>query len=195
MLTKLAAVNQMLIAAKTAPVNSLAEPRPEEVGIAVTILDRISSEVQLPGWSFNSETNYTLSRDVDGYITFPADAIRFKVDTSSLTNNADPALRGQRLYDRYNQTYVWGADVKLTKLVRILEWDGLPEVARQYIASKAARVFVSHLTGRDIAPASAEEASAFLTFSRDFTDTRRPNMFDNPDMALVADRRGTYFPG
>jgi hypothetical protein len=195
MLTKLSAVNAMLLAAKIAPVNTLNEPRPEEVGVAVSTLERVSTEVQLPGWSFNTETNYTLTKDTDGYITFPSNAVRFKVDMSSLQNKADPVLRGQRLYDRYNQTFVWTANVKLIKLVRILEWDEIPETARHYIALKAARVYLSHITGRDVMPASMEEAEAFKTFSHDFTDTRRPNVFNNAEMSLVADRRSMYFPG
>ena len=54
--------------------------------------------------------------------------------------------RGDRLYDRKNNTYVFTEDLKGDMTI-ILDWDDLPEHARLYIMTKAGRELQENMIG------------------------------------------------
>jgi hypothetical protein len=58
----------------------------------------------------------------------------------------DIVQRGGKLYDRYNNTYVFDEDLYVD-LTIILEWEELPEHARQYITIKAGRQLQEAILG------------------------------------------------
>ena len=69
--TELDAVNQILSSVGQAPVTTLDLQNPE-VAIVVNTIREISRQVQLEGWTFNTERNYKLERDVNtNKIAFP----------------------------------------------------------------------------------------------------------------------------
>ena len=73
--TELDAVNQILSSVGQAPVTTLDLQNPE-VSIAVNTLREQSKQVQLEGWSFNTEHGYELIRDSNtNEITFPPTAL------------------------------------------------------------------------------------------------------------------------
>jgi hypothetical protein len=194
MLTKLEAVNAMLMSIHESPVSSLDAPITEEVALAVKTLDRLSEDVQRDGYTFNTETNFTLMRDANNNITLPANACRIKVDPVGLGANVDITVRGRRLYDRYNHTYEFTTDVKCAKMIRILDWADLPDVFRRYVSLRAARIFTALMTGsqQTTMAASIEEAAAFRTFKRDYQETQRPNLLRGPGMTEISYRNTTW---
>lgn len=194
MLTKLEAVNAMLMSVHETPVSSLDAPITEEVALAIKTIDRLSEDVQRDGYTFNTETNFTLVRDNSNNITLPVNVCRIKVNYSGLNPNVDITIRGRRLYDRYNHTYEFTSDVKCDKMVRILEWNDLPDVFRRYISMRSARVFTAQMTGsqQTTMAASIEEAAALRTFKRDYQESQRPNLLRGPGMTEIAYRNTTW---
>ena len=141
--TQLEAVNSMLGHIGESPVNSISNSSalPVSVSTALSTLDEVSKEVQSEGWHFNSEAGVTLSVN-NGAITVPFNAIRIDPQDTRI----DVVQRGWKLFDRKNNTYTFTKDLKVN-LLRLLEWDSLPETARRYITLRASRVFQSRIVG------------------------------------------------
>ena len=57
------------------------------------------------------------------------------------TGSVDPVLRGSRVYDRKNHTYVFTMDLKAFWTIYELPFESLPEPARRYITIRAARLY------------------------------------------------------
>jgi hypothetical protein len=146
--TKLEAVNTLLAAIGESPVTSLTNPTGVDVVSAVQVLDDISRTVQLEGWLFNTEHDFPLSRDGEDNITVPLNALKVDI-TKNRFGQTDPVLRGQRVYDRYNHTYVFSEDLK-AKVVFAFEYEELPETARNYITYRAARKYQQTSFGSDV---------------------------------------------
>ena len=135
--SKLNAVNTMLSAIGEAPINSLAGPRTGDVAIAENLLDETTRVVQAEGWDFNTEVEYELLRDSSNEIVLPADTLAVR---ASRRWESDLTVRGNRLYNVDDQSYTWTKDVKVT-LVRSLDYEDMPEPAKQYVMHRSARLF------------------------------------------------------
>lgn len=144
--TELEAVNLMLSTIGEAPVNDLSDSGLGDVSAASTRLHSVSRKVQTEGWHFNTEIDYPLSPTIDGYLLVPANTLR--VDTTKEYGDKDVTLRGSRLYDRKEHTYVFTDTLKV-ELVVFLAFTDLPEAARNYIAIKAAREFQTSVLGSE----------------------------------------------
>ena len=73
--TELDAVNQILSSVGQAPVTTLDLQNPE-VAIAVNTLREQSKQVQLEGWSFNTEHHYKMERSSDlNEIAYPSNVL------------------------------------------------------------------------------------------------------------------------
>ena len=180
--TKLEAVNSMLGHIGESPVNTIADTNalPVSVALATVILDETSREVQSEGWHFNTENNINLS-PVNNTITLDEDILEIDaIDTS-----IDVTQRGTTLYDRKNNTESFTSDITVT-LIRYLEWDKMPEVARRYITLKASRIFQTRLVGsRELEQLIARDefnARARLINQDGVTSDR--TIFDNYDAVL-----------
>lgn len=136
LLTELQAVNIILQAIDEPPVSSLELSGLLPLDRAKAKLNECSLLVQSGGWSFNTEEDYPLTRQVDGTITLPENTLRVDVNDEFLPSVA-PVLRGLRLYDKANRSYTFEKDLKGT-VVFALSWDELPQPARHYIAHHAA---------------------------------------------------------
>lgn len=141
-LNELEAVNVLLEAIGELPVNSLEATGVSEVSIARNTLHRISRQVQEYGLESNTERNYPLIPDVNGYIYLPSNTL--KVDASD--SNMEVIQRGNRLYDKKNHTYKFKDKVEVD-IVFFLPFDELPQVARDYITIVASRVFQANVIG------------------------------------------------
>lgn len=141
--TQLEAVNSMLGHIGESPVNSISSSSalPVSASTALSTLEEVSKEVQSEGWHFNSEYGVTLSVNA-GVITVPSDAIRIDPQDTSI----DVVQRGQSLFDRKNNTSTFTKDLKVN-LLRLLDWNSLPEEARRYITLRASRVFQGRIVG------------------------------------------------
>jgi hypothetical protein len=109
-----------------------------DTGLPGSVLHTVSREVQEKGWSFNTESNYLLTPDGDGFITLTNDVLR--VDTMGASSDVDAVIRNYRLYDRGNHTYVFPAAIRV-EIVWLLPFVELPAAARNYIQIKATRRF------------------------------------------------------
>ena len=148
--TLLDAVNILLAVNGEAPVNSLDDPVMKESSIAERTLLEFHKQEQTRGWSWNSEQDYPFAVATDGTITVPSNLTRFAPDPFQWDGRF--ILRGQRVYDRVNRTYVLtGAAVtQLTAdVVWTLPWDDCPEVFNRYISILGARAFANRFLGSD----------------------------------------------
>lgn len=180
-MTELESVNLMLTTIGESPVSTLNVTGDLNVSVARQMLYDVSREVQTHGWYFNTESNYPLVRDVDSYITVPTNTL--SVDLALELSYLDVVLRGTRLYDKENHTYVFDKDVEVD-LVLFLEWDLMPQAARQYITIVAARRFQRRLLGDDFTDSVTAEEELRAKAQLDDADAweRDYNMKDSLDV-------------
>lgn len=165
--TELDAVNIMLGTIGESPINSLdAATGVVDAVTARSILAEVSVQVQEEGWHFNTDYEFVLTPDNSGTIYIPANCI--EVDASQYDRTGvDVAIRGNRLYDRKNKTYVFQESIK-ADLTILLEFNELPQAARHYITIRAARVFQQRVVGSQTLGAftEADEARALRQMRR-----------------------------
>jgi len=141
----LEAVNRVLQMMGEAPVNSLNG----QYGLALQAQDSlndVSRRLQSEGWSFNTDREKLLQRDAStNQIAVGPNISRVVIDPYRYPA-LDIVQRGGRLYDRFNNTYVFDEDLYVD-LPIILEWEELPEHARQYITIKAGRQLQEAILG------------------------------------------------
>ena len=171
--TELDAINTMLSVIGERPINSLADPLPADVAMAVTTLRETTREVQLKGWHFNSEQNFPLARNIKGEIPLPAAVFRV---TLTDPDSKDVVQRGPRLYDRSNHTYIFTEDVEAT-IYALLAFDEMPEAFRWYVTVRSARKFQDRAVGSgDLHTFSGQdELDALVTAKQEDTETARPS--------------------
>lgn len=136
--TELMAVNQMLRSIGETPVDTLSDSIPEDAGAALDFLRSVSRGTQLEGWDFNTDTEFPIDPDVDGYVPLPVNTL--KVKSAASRPDIKVVQRGQRLYDRINQTLKF-TEAVLVDIVIMLPFEELPEAARQYIFLRAGQMF------------------------------------------------------
>jgi hypothetical protein len=139
--TELEAVNEILAAIGETPVSTLSGSLPIDASMALTRLRSRSRGLQMQGWSFNTDDEYTLAVDGDGKVPVPGSALR--VDP---VNTNDYVVRGSFLYDRIEHTYVIDEAVDCD-VIWMLPWDDIPEYARQYLFIGTARTFQDRMLG------------------------------------------------
>ena len=173
--TELEAINTMLSTIGESPVNAVEDTGNVDVVIARQILQTASREVQARGWHFNTEKNYTITPDSEGYLVLPNTVL--KVDTVYPDSSKDVVVRGSKLYDRENHTYVFTDAVKVDMTV-LLTFDELPEVARNYVTIRASRIFQERVVGSDTLQAfnSQDEARAAVSLMEYEADTADLNI-------------------
>lgn len=173
--TELEAINTMLSTIGESPVNTVEDTGNVDVVIARQILQTASREVQARGWHFNTEINYTITPDSEGYLVLPKTVL--KVDTVYPDSSKDVVVRGSRLYDREKHTYVFTDAVKVDMTI-LLTFDELPEVARNYVTIRASRIFQERVVGSDTLHAfnSQDEARAMVSLMEYEADTADLNI-------------------
>ena len=173
--TELEAINTMLSTIGESPVNTVEDTGNVDVVIARQILQSVSREVQARGWHFNTEINYTITPDSDGYLVLPKTVL--KVDTVYPDSSKDVVVRGSRLYDREKHTYVFTDAVKVDMTI-LLTFDELPEVARNYVTIRSSRIFQERVVGSDTLHAfnSQDEARAMVSLMEYEADTADLNI-------------------
>lgn len=189
--TKLRALNTLLANIGAAPVNSVDTPS-ADVALALATLDEASISVQNYGWHFNTEDDYPMTPDDDGFVALPDNVILVDVDVANNPDDLDVVVRGSRLYDRANHTYVFAKPFK-ARIVRALEWDDLPQAARTYIMILAARMFQDRAVGSEKHHGFTlrDEQMALANLKRFEAQTGDYNIFDNHSVSRVIDR---YYP-
>lgn len=177
-MTALEAVNEMLMSIGQAPVNTLEVTGIKDVSIAKARLDGATRRVLSKGFTFNTDKNYALAPDVDGIILMPTNALKVEsMDRSELVQRRHPT-KGLALYNIAGQTFEFDASVSV-KIVWAFPFEDLPETARNYIATVAARRFQSKAIGSQILDRFEEEdeLKAWLLLEREERGSRKTNLF------------------
>lgn len=133
---ELEALNMLLRAIGSSPVNSTSTNHPDAAN-AMETLDRYRKRVQNRGWWFNIDYNVTFQRNETNQVRIP------KEYTLVVFQNPCYVQRGIKLYDKANQTYFFNENPIALRTIRTLPWEELPNSAQQHIAYAAAESFVS----------------------------------------------------
>jgi hypothetical protein len=143
---ELEAVNMLLAAVGEAAVSSLWTATTVDVTQAKNLLSNINREVQQKGWHFNTEWDVVLSLDSDSRIPLGTTVLSIYSPTKMTT------IRGREgspfLYDLDNNTFTWTASINDAVTITLLDFEDIPQTARQYITTKAARIFQEEIIGQ-----------------------------------------------
>lgn len=147
-MTKLEAVNEMLLAIGQAPVNTLEVAGIRDVSVAALLLDNVSREVQSEGHSFNT-FEVTLTPDVNGFLIVAPDVLQ--IDSLEgwrwdVIPRVDPQDGVNKLYDRKARTFI-ATDPVEVEVVKLLPFESLPQHARRYIVAMAKLRFQASVVG------------------------------------------------
>jgi hypothetical protein len=160
-ITELEAVNMLLAAVGESAVSSLETATTVDVTQAKNLLSNISREVQQKGWHFNTEWDVVLSLDSNNRIPL-GNSILSVYSPSKLTT-----IRGRSsspfLYDLDNNTFTWTTSINDAVTITLLDFEDIPQTARQYITAKASRIFQEEIIGQVAAETvnRQEEAEAY----------------------------------
>ena len=158
---ELEAVNMLLAAVGEAAVSSLETATTVDVTQAKNLLSNINREVQQKGWHFNTEWDVVLSLDSDSRIPLGTTVLSIYSPSKMTT------IRGREgspfLYDLDNNTFTWTASINDAVTITLLDFEDIPQTARQYITTKAARIFQEEIIGQVSAEAvnRQEETEAY----------------------------------
>ena len=158
---ELEAVNMLLAAVGEAAVSSLETATTVDVTQAKNLLSNINREVQQKGWHFNTEWDVVLSLDSDNRIPLGTTVLSIYSPTKMTT------IRGREgspiLYDLDNNTFTWTTSINDAVTITLLDFEDIPQTARQYITTKAARIFQEEIIGQVSAEAvnRQEEVEAY----------------------------------
>lgn len=186
-MTKLDAVN-IALSAMGEPKISTLDGAAVDAQIASDLIDETSRNVQSRGWHWNRE-RLTLQPDVFGIIKIPANTSR--IDTIDGDVNTDIVIRGDRLYNRYEASYIFDKALALEVYV-FLDYEDLPYAAKQYIAMRAARLFQQRVLGSPVLSefGQEEERQAYLTLLQDDLEVADYNMlYDSANTSFIVNRR------
>jgi hypothetical protein len=196
--TELEAVNIILSGIGEAPVNTLENVGddgnlPEDISLALSVLREISREVQLEGWSWNTEHNYPLSIDLNSReIVIPQNILQvyFRGPTSRRFT-----VRNRKIYDLERHTTIFQQGTKPPSFTVTLHlpFDELPEAAKRYITLKALRVYQERAVGSaelSRVQRDDEGRARALLLSED-NRVARHNMLSGP---LAPDDSGVFYP-
>lgn len=188
--TEREAINTMLSAIGETPVSSLEDDITVDAAIARNILRSISRQVQSPGLHSNTEKGYRISPNMAGEIVLPLNTMTADEIIPQGNPSRDLVVRGRRLYDRRAHTYSIGEAV-LVDLVLLLNFEELPEVTRNYITIKAARVFHDRTLGDEALHhfTKMDEIEARHAFRKVEIRNKDANMLRNRHTVGITGRR------
>lgn len=189
--TKLEAVNTMLSAIGEPPVNTLSSTRADCI-MAEQILDETSREVQSYGWHFNIEYGVTMTPDSDGFLYVADNIARVDTDPAEYVD-LDIVQRGNRLYDKKTNGYVFSGPIKVTQIV-MLDFEEMPEPARRYVMIRAARIYGERMVASEKTSqfTSRDEFMALAKMREYETDTGDYSIFDSLDTLSIVNRNASY---
>lgn len=147
--TLLEAVNVLLENIGEAPVETLESEQIAEARVAERTLLEFHKEGQSRGWAWNSETDYPFQKDGTGTISVPANVVRWSPDPYTWAGRFQ--LRGQRVYDRENRSYILPSTITQVQadVVYLLPWDDCPEPFNRWVTVRSARVFSDRVLSSD----------------------------------------------
>jgi len=156
-----------------------------EAEVADLLIEATKTEILEEGWSFNTDENWEMTPDVNGYIVIPTIALR--IDPSSTGTNA--IRKDGKLYDKDNQTYIFESSVECD-VIWDVDFDDLPAIMQQYITLKASRILYQRLVGDAdmMSILIRDEEEALLRVRMHEDDIKDVTIFDNPQVARILTR-------
>ncbi len=115
-----------------------------EAELADTIIGEAKTEILAEGFQFNTDDNWDLVPDTQGYITIPADVI--SVDGTS--RGDDLIERAGKLYNKADNTYKFTSTQKLS-IVWDLAFDTLPIPMQSVVVAAAKLKLYTRVIGVD----------------------------------------------
>ena len=173
-MTKLEALNMLLRAVGNLPVNDYTSTHPDAAN-ARAVIERIRGQEQKKDWWFNVDYNVTYPLNEKSEVEIPS-----SVKSLVVTGQLGVVLRGGKLYDTYNNTFKFDSSVTVWKVIRVLDWDDMPETMQDYCAYKAAVQFIrDELEDEEKARAFKEEGmTAYNALMEQHLREGDYNMFD-----------------
>jgi hypothetical protein len=133
----------MLGAIGEMPVNDLDEDSDvSEASIARGILHEVSREIQDQGLECNTESDYPMVIDTNGYVYLSENILH--LDPTDRTMKV--VQRGNRLYDKENHTFIFTKSVDC-EVTWFFAYEDLPQHVQSYIKEVAIRRFVGRVLG------------------------------------------------
>ena len=153
--SELDAINEILTAIGSSPVNSLEDDANADVINARSMLYRVSREVQSKGYLFNTEYEVELLPDFyTKKIQFPNSFIRV------ISNRGNYVRRDGFFFDLTERTFKFPDGITLSTLVREVNFEDLPEAARKMITARAARIFQARYLSAQELDAELQQAES-----------------------------------
>jgi hypothetical protein len=160
-MTELQAVNLLLSAIGEAAVSSLETATTVEVTQAKNLLSNVNRAAQQKGWHFNTEWDVVLTRDSDDRIPLSESILSVYQPGQLMT------IRGRSgsmyAYDLDNNTFIWTKNLNNAVTITLLDFIDSPNTFRQYVTTRAARIFQEEIIGQVSAETvnRQEEAEAY----------------------------------
>ena len=154
--SELAAINDILASIGEPPVSTLEGDDNADVSNARRILNKLNRQIQSRGWTFNIEEGVTLQPDVYSHM------IDYSSDYLSMMSNGGQSQyinRGGYVYDRSANTDRFPNGIQVN-LIRLREFDEMPECFRTLIVTKASRQFNSRFFGAPEVDGALQEEEA-----------------------------------
>ena len=190
--SELEAVNTMLTTIGQSPISSL----PSDSGsnalvdavLAETILNEVNRAFQAEGWDFNTNINYAIAPDVNGYLNVPTNTLAIALEDDYQHWNV--TQRGAKMWNKEDNTFVFTSTIKF-KIVLGLDFLDMPENARRYVTIRAARTFQDRLFGSDTihAYSEADEMRARADVERDDHRDAKYSIFNDYSTAMTIHRK------
>jgi len=182
-MTELEAVNVLLTTIGEAPVNTLDGNQVTDVSIAKQVLNEVSREVQAQGWHFNTEQGVELSPNISGDIAIPADTAR--IDAQDFNT----VIREGKMFNLTDRTFEFASKIKVD-IVYYQDFVELPQQAKKYITTRAARIFSDRLLNSESIHkmTSRDEQRALIDLKELEGDTGDFNMMDSYSVSRVMNR-------
>lgn len=181
---ELEAMNMLLRAIGSAPVNSLETNHPDAVNAKAT-LDRWRKQAQSRGWWCNLDYEVTFTRDsVTGEIPVALHISKAIFQDKSII------IRGNKLYNKATQSYVFTENPVATRVQYTLLWEDMPESMQRHAAYAAAKAFVmDEIEDQSKAREFAQDAGiALVDLKRDDLEQGGYNVFNKT--RVMKARRG-----
>ena len=160
-MSELEAVNLLLSAIGEAAVSSLETATTVEVTQAKNLLSNVNRAAQQKGWHFNTEWDVVLTRDSDNRIPLSESILSVYQPGQLMT------IRGRSgsmyAYDLDNNTFTWTKNLNNAVTITLLDFVDTPNTFRQYVTTRAARIFKEEIIGQVSAETvnRQEEAEAY----------------------------------
>lgn len=145
----LGAVNELLTAIGTTPVNTLDTSGLTDAAIAKDVIEAISREVQTRSWWFNTAKGVQFAAS-SGQVTLPPHILSCRPALRSTRYEGEPkqfVMREGKLFDVYNGVFTGFTGQERCDVVYLQDFEQLPESARRYVTIRSARIFQTKVLG------------------------------------------------